>query len=180
MQSFHSKGDEPKECRFCVFTADTKYEVNLHSKEAHKENDKRFKCEICIFATAAIQYYRDLLAAHLNLYEWKCDICAFRFNTKLLLKTHVKGVHEENKVKECTQCEYIAVKNSKLENHMQKVHNTSRVNDQVCNICDHATYSRSRLNQHMYHMHIQIKAKDRVCKECNYSGSSPESLEIHN
>ena len=74
----------------------------------------------------------------------KCSKCDFRFETKKMLRDHIK-VNHLREIK-CNDCENTFDEHWKLEKHLNQVHGREKTFD--CQLCDKSFYTNWRLKKH--------------------------------
>ena len=135
-------------CGLCMSTFNYKYNLESHNEKVHK-NQKIEECRICGIETSNVashvkrvhqvstekcQYCDKFLKKGSSLkYHIKskhelekhpCNICDKVFTYRSGLTTHIREIHSGEKNFSCDQCEYRAIKASRLSNHKLDSHMT--------------------------------------------------------
>ncbi|XP_027207020.1 zinc finger and BTB domain-containing protein 17 isoform X1 [Penaeus vannamei] len=149
-------------CEYCglaLKTADTyKNHMALHT------NEGKYQCNVCHKAFHHKQYYEDHHRSHFDIRDYKCVICQTSFKTSKSLRTHIRGVHLNDKRIVCTICGARFMTNYNLRSHMKK-HARAEQNHpkHQCKICNKKFHSVPGLDTHQRVAHpeeyqpVQIK-----------------------
>ena len=108
-------------CDMCPYESDR--HMTRHMKMVHTIEDKKFKCELCPYAT-----------------EGKSD-----------LKKHIEGVHEKIRSQICKECGYAASEKGTLRRHILRKH--EKIKRHVCNECGKAFPLKYDLKLHEIGVH---------------------------
>ena len=99
-----------------------------------------------------LQYFR-LLDQHISYKHatnkpWKCDECDFAHAAKYGLTGHKAAVHPKmSDLKLCHICDYKAVTNQNLKNHIEAIHEKNKI--YPCKYCNEVKTSKNSLRGHI-------------------------------
>ncbi|XP_045626446.2 uncharacterized protein [Procambarus clarkii] len=141
-------------CEYCgmaLKTTDTyKNHMALHT------NEGRYQCNVCKKAFHHKQYYDDHYRSHFDVRDYRCDICQTAFKTNKSLRTHIRGVHLNDKRIICDICGARFMTNYNLRGHMKKHTRADRTNAKYqCQFCSYKFYSDAGLSSHKRIVHSQ-------------------------
>ncbi|XP_042879861.1 zinc finger and BTB domain-containing protein 40-like isoform X1 [Penaeus japonicus] len=148
----HSE-DRVYTCEYCglaLKTADTyKNHMALHT------NEGKYQCNVCHKAFHHKQYYEDHHRSHFDIRDYKCVICQTSFKTSKSLRTHIRGVHLNDKRIVCSICGARFMTNYNLRSHMKK-HARAEQNHpkHQCKICNKKFHSVPGLDTHQRVAHL--------------------------
>ena len=97
----------------------------------------------------------------------KCDKCGKSLKI-VSLKSHVKMVHEAQRIHECEVCKMKFKQEKVLENHMTALH--SDVKTVTCDKCNSEFPNKVILRRHMKNEHFVKVEKKTVLKKCDLCG----------
>lgn len=140
--------------------------VAAHVRDLHPIKQQMFKCsfEGCLFTTTAERY----LASHEEVHSenrrtFHCDQagCSSTFHYKLSLDLHRKN-HERPRDKEfkCSGCPFQTNRLSKLNSHLNEVHNNSRPHACPREGCTETFKRPAHLREHLDRMHVDMRRLD--------------------
>ena len=180
-------------CPFCLIDFSRKQSLDIHVCKLHgsKKPIENFeKCESCFSDKKSLNAH--ISKAHIGSKLYRCQICGFRYKTKLKLKKHSVEVHEGKKAplneeNTCSLC--IGSFNDKedLMKHYAAVHERP----QKCDTCGKEFTVIGNLNKHVAKVHAGKEEKhiDEVheretekrhkCSLCTFSYKFKESLQVH-
>jgi len=100
-------------------------------RENSQTLEKDFKCDICKFESRFASNLKKHKRTVHDRVKSKCNIC---FKTFTYLKEHIDAMHKKNKLYICKDCNFSCVRISGLRSHVKRMHNESRVKE-TCPIC---------------------------------------------
>ena len=143
-------------CEKCskVFSSDDSLKRHID----HVHNKIRHQCNICNKTFSAIRAHQKLhqhkkikYPIKSNLKKFTCAYCSKEWQTKTLLRNHIKVVHEESQKTSCPNCDKIFVCNvTALSRHMEQIHEKIRFE---CDICCKSFCRTSALKTHYKKIH---------------------------
>ncbi|XP_071548744.1 uncharacterized protein [Panulirus ornatus] len=151
-------------CEFCgvaLKTTDTyRNHMALHT------NEGRYQCNVCKKAFHHKQYYEDHYRSHFDVRDYNCDICQTAFKTNKSLRTHIRGVHLNDKRIICDICGARFMTNFNLRGHMKKHARADHSDAKYqCDLCSYKFHSDAGLSAHKHLVHsegyqpVQIKVE---------------------
>ena len=99
---------------------------NGEKKRLRKFEERKFKCEQCLYASDRIGHLKKHIAVVHNKVEkkFKCDKCPYASHKSCHMKEHIAAIHDKIRSHSCGDCSYAATCKSFLNRHRKKVHNT--------------------------------------------------------
>uniref|UniRef100_A0A182IWG0 Protein krueppel n=1 Tax=Anopheles atroparvus TaxID=41427 RepID=A0A182IWG0_ANOAO len=154
-----SEAEYKFQCKICYKRFRNRANLQHHHRSKYLE--KRFACGQCGDTFA----YRSLLEGHQQTHtterNYVCETCGATFKTKVGLVAH-DATHRE-KTFQCTECDYRAVKESRLKSHMLRHGNKMPF---LCQQCPKQFRTKSNLASHM-RSHAGVKSFQ--CRHCDRS-----------
>ncbi|XP_047348505.1 zinc finger protein 37-like isoform X10 [Vespa velutina] len=130
---------------------DLKFHIGTHSSSRHM-------CDICgKFYTSDYSLYKHRKVAHLNEYNFQCDVCNKRLLTQENLNNHMR---QHDRTYECKECGKVFATKRYLATHTTT---HTGVKPYVCQIC-----KKNFRTSHMRNTHLLTHSADRphVCDLC--------------
>ena len=90
---------------------------------SHKTRSKE-TCKLCNFVACNHHIFVKHLTTHDPLYQnnaFSCEVCGYRARKRVILKTHIKVVHEKFRLS-CDLCEFKSKDKSAIREHKMAVH----------------------------------------------------------
>ena len=186
----HSVDTKDFQCDFCGNCYSAQYLLKIHVEKNHKDKihpEKLLKCEYCdkLFGnkpslkghTENVHGNRDKPCPHCDkLFRSKqnvqnhinnahnktflCSQCTY-VSTKLLLDSHMKNVHSEEKPFKCEKCNYRFDSKERLEHHFARRHELRN-----CESCPHCGKQYSKLKVHIQTCNVRWSGVDRPTFKC--------------
>ena len=155
------------ECDICGKRFSAKENLRNHRKSVHF---KHIKCEDCgkMFSQKGFME-RHRISAHLG---HPCNVCGKKFTLEKSLLNHTKLFHQNEKPLECSSCDKIFSKKSRLSQHISSVH----LRLQVCDLCGKRLSSR-RVSIHKRAVHLKLRPYK--CDICEKTFFNKQNLERH-
>ena len=99
---------------------------NGEKKSVQNFEERKFKCEQCLYASKYASHLKKHIAVVHNKVEkkFKCDKCPYASHKSCHMKEHIAAIHDKIKSHACGDCSYAATCKSFLNKHRKKVHNT--------------------------------------------------------
>ncbi|XP_055308920.1 zinc finger protein 251-like isoform X3 [Sitodiplosis mosellana] len=121
---WHKKQQKPRfSCDMCSFVLDDQASFDAH-KKLH-ENTPKLECVICNRVVST----RGNLTAHMRVHRqhkpYACKICGSRFGYLGNMRAHEKTHSSTEKSHKCSVCDAQFATQSKMIQHMDKLHSTS-------------------------------------------------------
>jgi len=107
-------------CDQCDHKVSSDRDLRVH-KAAKHAGEKKYKCNVCDMAFAAIEYLKRHHISHSDDRKHKCNICDKGFKLRKTLTTHSK-IHSKEYQGQCNICGKEFVQKSNLKLHMKKHH----------------------------------------------------------
>ena len=126
-----------------------------HSQRSNTENNTRHSCDWCDVKCTS----KHNLKAHISLKHHQCDICEIILRTPVLLRSHLKEIHDKKNGTQvdCSDCDFSALNEQHLKLHLDRHHK-----ELSCNQCDFKTRTWVKLRDHIAEKHI--RARNTTCK----------------
>ncbi|XP_026324823.1 zinc finger protein 260-like [Hyposmocoma kahamanoa] len=115
----HHKGERPHKCRYCSFSAFTRYDIQIH--ERWHTGDRPFQCNICSCTFTC----KSTLWKHRKTHEppkFHCKLCPRSFRFKQVLRDHIANFHTKLMTHLCNYCDKAFATRRKMLKHERKVH----------------------------------------------------------
>ena len=178
----HEKKATP--CKQCDFVANSQPELNQHKAEVHPEEkvgDLILTCEWCgSSARGKLALLRHQVKYHAReLGEIRCSRCDQVQKSGEELENHMATKHNMGrKTFNCEQCEFRALNNKVLRDHVKTTH---EIRMYPCEQCDYRAKVRQALKQHVKRVHEKMQVDPAVhkCAKCAYSTSVEAWLTMH-
>jgi len=164
---------KPNTCIPCGKSFSSSNSIWVHKKSVHKNtNNWPFKCSICSYGTED----RILLEYHMeqageNHNEFKCD-CGKILSTQNNLDRHIRLFHS---IQKCSLCHKEYSTRNNLLRHMQRSHGRKRDRNVTCPYCTKKFFANWQLKGHL----VVHDNKTLQCSQCDYQTVFPQSLKIH-
>ena len=163
------------DCTFCKTKIPSRKSLLKHIDEVHDGK----KPNLCDFCSSGFIFKCNLEKHCFKVHRRKdnvphCEVCIKNFSSNVLLKKHIKIIHEAKNLKlphVCSYCEKSFSEEKNLKRHIVQNH----VNHQ-CPHCDKPFLSQTSLNEHIVKIHsgkkVLTHCKRTRCglKYCSYSG----------
>ena len=126
-----------------------------HSQRSNTENNTKHSCDWCDVKCTS----KHNLKAHISLKHHQCDICEIILRTPVLLRSHLKEIHDKKNGTQvdCSDCDFSALNEQHLKLHWDRHHK-----ELSCNQCDFKTRTWVKLRDHIAEKHI--RARNTTCK----------------
>ena len=165
-----------EKCDQCYDTFQSKHMLGKHIR--YKHSNTVLTCEICEYCCTS----NVLLKSHLkNVHEkvnkdYPCEFCSKVFSTGRGLKFHIKRVHKATKDEECRKCGIFV---EYLSYHEKLVHYDRKVGNEkvACEICGKVFSHKSFLYRHQKKVHMNLNLP---CDKCAKTFKSSFALYQHN
>ena len=159
------------QCSFCDHKTGSKQNMKSHVNGKHEGldveiiflGDKNHKCYTCGFKTGL----KDELSKHIqDVHDGKnsCSICGKHFSAASKLKDHVTVVHEEQKLFQCSICDFKSGFKQSMKFHTNGRHEGLDVDiiylgdkNHKCYNCDFKTGLKKELENHIHEVHNRKK-----------------------
>lgn len=90
-----------------------------------------------------------------------CDVCGCMFRTARMLRLHVRLLHGDGKVRECTFCAKSFGHAADLNRHIAEAHGEDRKYEHCCGVCGGVGYPTSvQLRRHQLQVHGRSRRAD--------------------
>ncbi|XP_025203200.1 zinc finger protein 60-like [Melanaphis sacchari] len=157
------------ECKFCKLTID-KSKYNEHVKN-HEKDETR----IDITPNIKSRKLNDVWKSEIN--EFKCNICFQKCHSEKNLVEHME-IHDNDSI-QCNDClKYVLI--SKLNNHMQELHNKHFFKCKKCNLLfEKEKYLNCHLMLCLKSSYTKFKPNSTTCSACGIAFNSYLSLKNH-
>ena len=163
------------ECTICNEFYD-KNNLSTHIKLRHIEID--FECVLCNIRLKSKQSLDQHLATEHKIatskIDHKCDICRKQFTQKTHLRTHMKGVHFNDRNFKCAICGKTFNNNNDVKAHMTSNHGD--IPQFKCEFCEMLFNNPTRLKDHEKIIHQGIVYR---CKQCGKKFQRENTFRYH-
>ncbi|XP_063540105.1 zinc finger protein 431-like [Cydia strobilella] len=164
-------------CDLCNYATDEKYRLKVHGK-VHS-NEKPFKCNLCSYSTAYKAHLQIHDRIHTGERPYKCDQCSYASIQKCDLSVH-KRVHSGEKPHKCSHCSFACKRKRDLLAH-ERTHKVEKPFK-----CDHCDYSSNRKRDLLIHVsrtHSLIPIindqNTYKCDHCTYTSPTRRNWKNH-
>ena len=131
-------------CLECGKEFKTLSTYNYHIHYHHKPKEKKFKCDLCDYASITGALLRThKLRNHLEK-SFICDQCSKAFAFERQLNSHIKVVHLGIMI-HCPECDFKTATKQSLKKHHDMIHLKMKFQ---CNICPKEYSTQYNLNTH--------------------------------
>jgi hypothetical protein len=164
----HSEREE-EQCTKCDYKSRMPAEMKRHVMSWHTEAAAvQQTCEYCgeLFKRLDLHIKRTGCAGSKEAFKKEkvpCPRCAKTFANSMIMRRHIKRVHEGVKGKDCPQCSYSTYSSYNLKLHMSKTHFGQDMVKRQCPHCDKETTNLS------YHIKLFHGEKDRCSPEIPFT-----------
>ena len=113
---------------------------------SHKTRSKE-TCKLCNFVACNHHIFVKHLTTHDPLYQnnaFSCEVCGYRARKRVILKTHIKVVHEKFRLS-CDLCEFKSKDKSAIREHKMAVHEGIKLK---CSECDYECNMKKQMSKH--------------------------------
>ncbi len=163
------------ECDVCGILYASEVDMRRHKMRVH-EDERRFLCDKCNEKFKSNQELgKHLLREHLsqNGPQFKCEVCAKAFYTKLDLKTHVTITHGEALYK-CDLCSHVSKYKGHMNEHVRFVHLKEK--PFKCKQCPKEFSKKKSLSEHEAAHEGNLQHQ---CESCSYKTAYKANYERH-
>ena len=171
-QAFHEGIRHP--CNHCEYKAAFKCSLKIHYLSQHK--DITFPCNECDFQGSTPSnlktHEKSKHKKSIDKIPYICGTCERLFVSMSKLNEHVQSLHEGIKY-DCNNCKYQASNTRILKRHKKAIHEGLR---HPCDQCDYQGYDKSNLRIHILNKHEDFKYS---CNFCEYKATTQYSLKVH-
>jgi len=161
-------------CSVCGKSCKQSSQLKIHMEDVH--STEKYPCDQCDVIFKALRY----LEVHKKEVHAKtckthiCHICGKGpFTRKIILKDHIRRIHNEEKNISCNQCEKKFFSNMDLKSHMTS-HSLTTYHD--CQKCQKSFKRKDLLKRHIASIHTGVRHR---CDQCNYQASQKGNLKGH-
>lgn len=138
--------------------------------------NKRHKCPFCPYSTVYLFNLRShVIGVHTDERPFKCSQCDYQTAYARALRTHVRSVHAKEKPYRCSKCRYTTAHSGHLKSHIRGVHSNERPHH--CQWCSYSTAYPRALRVHVMALHTN--EKPYKCSDCDYKSSHSSDLKFH-
>jgi len=178
--------ERPYQCNTCSNSYKDRHSLKAHRRRVHKgvkpKNQPskflvKFKCKKkeCGKVFNNFVVYNQHLQTHGPLKENECYFCGEVFDTRLLLTTHWRTVHPEERPYSCDICDKSYKDPNTLLSHTQYTH--TDVRPFKCRLCESRFMRKYCLTAHVKSVHAGIKPF--ACDRCDKRFHRPWALKKH-
>jgi hypothetical protein len=151
------------------------------NKMAAKQNNLKYKCDICDFSSAKtdLALQKHINTVHLQRRDFKCDHCDKAYGTKTKLTQHVNAVHKKITRFGCELCDYTSYTRHQLVLHLS-VHEKTK--EFKCDHCDKEFSQKGSLMEHIKRLHKKMalqKMTQYSCDLCVFTSCSKQVMSKH-
>ena len=137
---------------FCIFFSFSLFRFSLehHINKIH-DKVKRYPCSNCsdsFYDSRSLKIHSE---KHKNNVLFGCNTCLKKFNTKTLLKRHVKTIHEKSEIYQCELCDFKSHHQTSLTTHVKNIH--KKLKNHHCEFCDEKFHYKKSLDKHLLNVH---------------------------
>lgn len=152
----HTKIDEKIFiCDLCGVSYSRKDRLKDHLLSHHIEKVKSYKCKFCDFSTHRETYLGVHVRLHTEEPKYSCTICEKTFITEVVLRAHIKNVHEKTReVLLCWICNTECSSEAVIERHMKSCH-SNEIPGFECEHCQKTFYTEIVMMRHIQNQHFQ-------------------------
>ena len=137
---------------------------------------RNFKCELCSFTSATgYALKKHNQAVHEKIRNFKCDTCSFTAAQRFQLKDHKARVHDKIRNFKCDLCSFSSATGYALKKHKQTVH--EKIRNFKCDLCSFTSAEKYGLRRHKEAVHEKVK--DYRCETCSFYFASNSDLVRH-
>lgn len=190
MKMFHLGDQTPKTCEICQKEFKNEQMLKSHSKFHEVDEEKTFECYKCQKQYSNIHR----LKLHYTMSHkiskhpprtYVCEICSEVVDTREKFKSHVAR-HKELEIIErgegfkCPQCDRVFAYQSKVDKHIERIHNVSTRKTYICEVCSRVLKSLHSLKQHRRTFHSDVPEQARIpCHICGNLMKNNRSMQKH-
>ena len=178
IKNIHEKEKEHI-CPVCNSCFLLKKELKDHISKMHEES-KPYDCQFCdkSFKKEESWIKHKERVHEGKVKDWQCTICGANFYDKTVLETHIKGVHEKQKLYTeklpCSICKKEFNTKQHLNRHISSVH--ERKKPHLCSLCGSSFADKGMLANHVASIHDK---ESHICPICNVEKTSLHYLNAH-
>nr|CAI5862042.1 unnamed protein product [Callosobruchus analis] len=163
-------------CPECLKVFKSRRNLYWHTQQVHnRRNPARIACKVCEMTFETRILLKDhLKASHMDDEGgYKCDLCGKSFSGLIKLRSHIDRFHQKIKKYICHECDRGFYWSKDLEEHNKVEHGGFRY---ICEYC-----KKEFKNKYSFKAHVEQHEapKEFVCKICNKELSSRCSLHTH-
>ncbi|XP_065086584.1 zinc finger protein 391-like isoform X2 [Ochlerotatus camptorhynchus] len=165
---------KPCKCNECGKGFPDKHTLKVHHIVKHTSSEeKQFKCEKCNRSFQTEQ----ILRTHRRLHDRvECPICKKSLSNVYTLKSHMSGVHNDERKFICDVCGKDFKSREALNSHSVLHTGLKREDGARCEICHTWISRKKQLRRHMIEIH---QAKEVTCGICHKVYPNEKSLTTH-
>lgn len=142
------------------------------SKQSIKIQEKRYKCDLCNYATDEKYRLKVHGKVHSSEKPFKCNLCSYSTAYKAHLQIHDR-IHTGERPYKCDQCSYASIQKCDLSVH-QRVHSGEKPHK-----CSYCSFACKRKRDLLAHERTHKVEKPFKCDHCDYSSNRKRDLLIH-
>ena len=180
IKNIHEK-EKDHTCPVCDSRFLMKKELKEHISKMHEEM-KPYDCQFChkSFKKEESWIKHKERVHEGKVKDWQCTICGANFFDKTVLETHIKGVHEKQKLNTeklpCSICNKEFNTKQHLNRHISSVHEKKKPH--LCSLCGSSFADKGDLARHVTSVHSD-KEGGHICPICNVEKPSLHYLNVH-
>ena len=169
----------------CEVKSDKWRDMATHLWRQHNVDCDMLLCGVCMnYRTMYPKILESHNQTHLNLKQFRCDVCEKGFNQMSQLKNHAvihlnkssefRHIPSWAKPKQCDICQKMFSDSKSLKKHVQAIH--SKLKPYICQVCGHQSARKAMLQ---LHVRQHTGEKPFVCDSCDYRTGDHNSLRRH-
>lgn len=137
-------------CEHCSKSFPQERYLKYHVKRMHREDRKRYICDLCGKEVLSKQSLRDHQLIHTGEKPVECKECGKKFTISTSLKVHMRS-HTGERPYECKDCGRRFTQKGSLNTHIRSYHNGERQHN--CEICPMSFVTKAMLQRHLMKPH---------------------------